>query len=141
MRLLNLCLAAVVVLGSCTGPTPPPAAGEATATSGIRRPTSCPRCRSRDIVEVVYGRLGPEGQKQVLGGLIVSGGCEVDRENPDWHCRSCRNVWYDASDPQRKAAWDAFEREMQEIYDRADAKPRSPTKPQQPASAPRGDRG
>jgi hypothetical protein len=65
----------------------------------------------------------------------------IDRENPDWHCKSCRFEWYDADDPQRKAVWDAFEREMQEIYDRADVKQKPPNKPKQPTSAPSGAGG
>jgi hypothetical protein len=126
MSSLHLCFAAVMALCSCTSTVSAPAEGQPTTASGIRRPTSCPRCQSRDVVTIVYGRLAPEGQQRVRDGLIVSGGCMVGRENPDWHCKGCGFDWYDANDPQRNAAWDAFEREMQQIYEQHDATQKPP---------------
>jgi hypothetical protein len=130
-----------MALCSCTGTASAPADGQPTAASGIRRPTSCPRCQSRDVVTIVYGRLAPEGQQRVRDGLIVSGGCMVDRENPDWHCKSCRYEWYEADDPHRRAAWDAFDREMQELIDQSEAKRKPPNKTQQPTGSPSGAGG
>jgi len=60
----------------------------------------------------------------------------VDRENPDWHCNTCHHEWYDTNDPKRKAAWDAFDREMQTLYDWFDARQKPPNKTMQPTGAP-----
>ena len=48
----------------------------------------CPECRSTAIVSILYGYpsrefLGRRRDDPVLGG------CIVDDDSPDWHCKDC----------------------------------------------------
>lgn len=130
---MNHCSIAVLALlsSACARVRPVPAVGAAAEEARDESSLSCPRCKGRSIVPIAYGLLNAEGLQKVRDGLIVSGGCLVGRENPDWHCKACDHEWHDAEDPKRKAAWDAVDRENQAIYDRLEALQKSANEPQQ----------
>ena len=49
------------------------------------RPT-CPECRSREVIPIVYGL--PSVEVAERDGIEL-GGCIVDPESPRWRCRGC----------------------------------------------------
>ncbi len=63
------------------------------ATGGEK--PECPRCRSRDVLPIVYGLPGFELALEEQQGKVVLGGCCVaaDGTDPRWACRACGNRW------------------------------------------------
>lgn len=57
----------------------------------VQTPSYCPKCKSKHIVEIMYGYPSYEAVKLEEQGKIVLGGCERDLDNPQWHCKSCEN--------------------------------------------------
>ncbi len=52
----------------------------------------CPFCDSDKVGKIVYGK--PALTRQILHGLdsgqIIAGGCLLQRDAPEWHCRQCK---------------------------------------------------
>lgn len=57
-----------------------------------RKPT-CLKCKSGDVIPIVYGFPTPQTQEKALLGEVVLGGCVVRRGNPRWHCKNCGHRW------------------------------------------------
>ena len=112
-----LLVAIGLILAACTRADPHPQVRAEVTSHSAERPASCPRCRGSSIVPIAYGLLAPAGEQRVRDGLAVSGGCEVSRDSPDWHCKTCSHRWYDGADPKREAARDARDRAMQALCD------------------------
>ena len=114
--------------GACVSREPTADIAQAAPGSQLRQPEACPRCGGTHILPILYGLLAEPGEQRVRDGKAVSGGCEISREHPDWSCQTCAHRWYDATDPYRKAWWDAHDRELQEIMERFKAGGRLPNK-------------
>ena len=51
----------------------------------------CPKCgNKKDVIEIVYGFPTDEAMEKSKRGEIKLGGCCVNEDNPDWHCKSCQ---------------------------------------------------
>lgn len=53
----------------------------------------CPSCNSERVVPIVFGYPGPAMLDQMEAGKIMLGGCLVDEDNPEWHCKDCEHDW------------------------------------------------
>lgn len=98
--------AVLLGLGCCAAP-PEPALGFSAETAGIHRPARCPRCSHTDLLGIVYASPTIELQRRIDAGTAVARGCILDPANPDWYCKGCGHEWFDADDPERRAAWQA----------------------------------
>ncbi len=56
----------------------------------------CPRCGSKDVVEIIYGMPTEELFKEIqkkdnywLGGCCIN----LETPDPDYHCKSCGYEW------------------------------------------------
>ena len=50
----------------------------------------CPKCSSNiNVVPIKYGFPGLEMQKEAAKGQIELGGCGIEEDAPDWHCKEC----------------------------------------------------
>jgi hypothetical protein len=55
------------------------------------KPDSCPRCRSRNFIDIVYGFPADETLAQAIAGELALGGCTPGEAS--WHCRDCKQDW------------------------------------------------
>lgn len=53
----------------------------------------CPKCKGKKSIEIVYGMPSPEAQEDVRKGKLALGGCLIERDQPNWHCKSCDHDW------------------------------------------------
>lgn len=53
----------------------------------------CPRCGSRELLEVIYGSPTHELFLQAEAGKVKLGGCCIEDGSPDHHCKDCGNEW------------------------------------------------
>lgn len=56
----------------------------------FERPTECPNCRSKNIIDIVYGYPTAKAMKEAEKGKIHLGGCCVGLNDPQWYCKSCK---------------------------------------------------
>lgn len=58
-----------------------------------QRPSFCPnpKCRSKDIIEIIYGYPTFEAHQLEEKGKLKLGGCCIDFDNPHWYCKACEN--------------------------------------------------
>lgn len=49
----------------------------------------CPRCKSKNIIDIVYGFPNQKALKEAEKGKIHLGGCEVTENDPNRFCRDC----------------------------------------------------
>ena len=50
----------------------------------------CPNCSSAEsVVPIRYGMPGLEMQQKHHEGKIKLGGCMVEIDDPNWHCKEC----------------------------------------------------
>ena len=56
---------------------------------------TCPRCRSKRVVEITYGYPPYEEGERAQRGEIKLGGCMVGRDggDPDRACQACGHEW------------------------------------------------
>lgn len=48
---------------------------------------SCPRCRSSNVIPILYGMPTSEAAEEKDKGLVKLGGCVVSDHDPQWHCK------------------------------------------------------
>ena len=53
----------------------------------------CPKCDSADVARIEYGFPSPEMIEGSDKGEIVLGGCCVEVNDPEWHCKDCEHEW------------------------------------------------
>jgi hypothetical protein len=53
----------------------------------------CPKCQSEDVARILFGYPSPEMFEGADRGDIVLGGCCVEVDDPDWHCKDCEHEW------------------------------------------------
>ena len=51
----------------------------------------CLRCKSKNIIDIVYGYPTAKAIKEAEQGKIYLGGCCIDENNPIYFCRDCKN--------------------------------------------------
>lgn len=49
----------------------------------------CPKC-GEQLVEIVYGRPGPELFEASERGEVILGGCLISGDGPEYRCKKCR---------------------------------------------------
>ncbi|HEY7164497.1 MAG TPA: hypothetical protein VIB79_08030 [Candidatus Binatia bacterium] len=57
------------------------------------RPTSCPVCRSTDIVPIVHGLPSTEEHRAIAEGRAVAADREEWEGMTEWYCKSCGCDW------------------------------------------------
>lgn len=62
----------------------------------MESPKACPRCRSDEVVPVVYGMPSAELVEQSRAGRVALGGEVHWPEAPDWRCVACGHEWDEA---------------------------------------------
>ena len=55
------------------------------------KPKVCPKCKSKNIIPIVYGMPGPEMQQESFEEKIHLGGCTIMEDNPSKYCRDCEH--------------------------------------------------
>ena len=53
----------------------------------------CPKCKSNEIVDIVYGYPSEETLKSWHNKKIELGGCIVRNDNPIYKCVKCNHRW------------------------------------------------
>lgn len=69
---------------------------EATKFEEIKE-NECPRCKSENIVEIIYGYPTKKIMERAKKGEIELGGCEITEADPNRHCKDCLNVFFERS--------------------------------------------
>jgi len=53
-----------------------------------KHPPACPICNQSDMVlPILYGFPSEEMFEQSKKGLIILGGCCIEKDDPDWYCK------------------------------------------------------
>ena len=65
----------------------------------MESPSRCPRCRSDEVVPIVYGMLSPELVEESRAGRVALGGRVVFPESPEWRCVACGLEWREEEPP------------------------------------------
>ncbi len=53
----------------------------------------CPLCNSNKVVPIIYGYPDPEAVKDSQSGRLHLGGCIVEDNQPQKHCKNCGHEW------------------------------------------------
>ncbi len=53
----------------------------------------CPKCNSKNIIPILYGLPVYEAFLKEQEGKLKLGGCVIDEESPNWHCKDCGYEW------------------------------------------------
>jgi len=53
----------------------------------------CPNCGSKNVIPIVYGLPEHEAFEREKRGEIILGGCLIDFDSPNWHCKDCGFEW------------------------------------------------
>ena len=59
----------------------------------MESPQRCPRCRSDEVVPVVYGTPSAELVEESRAGRVALGGDVHWPEAPEWRCVACGHEW------------------------------------------------
>jgi len=56
-----------------------------------RKARKCPACKSSRIANILYGMLAfsPKLEKELDAGRIMTGGCCISDDDPEWRCYDC----------------------------------------------------
>jgi hypothetical protein len=62
--------------------------------AGFEANPSCVKCKSsKGVVPIVYGHPLLGLWESADRGEVVLGGCVVDDDSPEWHCKTCKKSW------------------------------------------------
>ena len=55
----------------------------------------CPKCKSNNVISIMYGYPAPEAMEEAEKGNLKLGGCEVfiGGGQPDRFCKDCGHEW------------------------------------------------
>ncbi len=53
----------------------------------------CPRCKSSDVIPIIYGFPSQDAMKAYEEGRVKIGGCIVEDDAPNLSCKSCGKEW------------------------------------------------
>ncbi len=68
----------------------------------------CPKCRSTNVIPIVYGFPSEELFERADRGEVKLGGCVIEDDNPNYFCKDC--------EAEFKAKMKYAGREMEVIY-------------------------
>ena len=54
---------------------------------------SCPKCKSSKVIPIIYGMPSYELTEDERKGKAIIGGCVIDEEPKDCHCKECGLEW------------------------------------------------
>ena len=54
----------------------------------------CSKCKSTNIVPIVYGLPSAELQEKINRGEVASGGCLIYGGEPNWKCKDCTEEFH-----------------------------------------------
>ena len=58
-----------------------------------KKKPKCPKCNSDNVVPIAFGYPSPEMMEEAESGEIVLGGCCIEENDPEWHCKDCDHEW------------------------------------------------
>ena len=50
----------------------------------------CPKCKSKNVIPIMYGLPTGEVAREEKEGKIKLGGCCVGENDPQWYCKECK---------------------------------------------------
>ena len=58
----------------------------------------CPKCKSTHVGRFFYGLYVPEREdsvtlERVKKGILIPGGCMIDKDSPRFRCNDCHFTW------------------------------------------------
>ncbi|WPX08760.1 hypothetical protein [Anaerocellum danielii] len=53
----------------------------------------CPKCGSKNVLEILYGYPDYKAFEEAEKGNIILGGCCISDNSPDFHCKDCNYEW------------------------------------------------
>ena len=53
----------------------------------------CPKCKSNEVIDIVYGYPTQETLQSWFKKEIELGGCIIQGENPHHKCKKCEHQW------------------------------------------------
>ena len=58
----------------------------------------CPKCKSTNVGKIFYGLYDPEREdsatlEKVEKGIMIPGGCVIDKNSPRFRCNDCDFTW------------------------------------------------
>jgi len=62
----------------------------------------CPKCKSDNVVNIIYGEPSPSLLKKSQDGEVELGGCIIDSDSPRYKCKSCMNEFGFLKDSKMK---------------------------------------
>lgn len=69
----------------------------------------CPKCKSKDVVQILYGMPSYEAMESYNRKEIMLGGCLVTDNDPDYGCLFCNHRWsikdFDVDDIVKLRIW------------------------------------
>lgn len=67
------------------------------AISALATPKAvpCPACGSADVTEIWWGMPGADTIEEAERRGAILGGCCIEVNAPDFHCRACEHEWQD----------------------------------------------
>ena len=54
---------------------------------------SCPKCKSLNVVSIIYGMPAPELAEDAEKGNVILGGCVIHEDAREYHCKKCNHEW------------------------------------------------
>jgi len=57
----------------------------------MKEKIECPRCKSKNVIPILYGYPMLSAMRKAEKGLIELGGCCIGENDPNWHCKDCKN--------------------------------------------------
>ncbi|MFZ0430105.1 MAG: hypothetical protein WAO20_18450 [Acidobacteriota bacterium] len=58
-----------------------------------KRARRCPQCGSEQVIRIVYGLPSAALSAQAERYEVHLGGCCIEEESPEWHCRACGHAF------------------------------------------------
>ena len=68
----------------------------------VGRAVDCPKCKSDNVVNIIYGEPSPSLLKKSQDGEVELGGCIIDSDSPRYKCKSCINEFGFLKDSKMK---------------------------------------
>ncbi len=62
---------------------------------------TCPRCLSTEVVPIVYGFPDEATRKKEAAWKLILGGCVLDANSPQWHCKNCGQKFGETQEASR----------------------------------------
>ncbi len=64
----------------------------------------CPKCDSEKyVLRILYGLPAPESRKKIMEGKLISGGCRIYPNCPEFKCKKCDKSFGNFEAKYRKA--------------------------------------